>query len=483
MSKHRRSTGDPFVAGEPEPHRPSHDDPLAMQASEVVGGPVGTRARPHPWWTPVRVVLAVAAVCFLLGMVQKTPCAARHWNVSDAQRYGAMCYSDVPYLYAGRGFAERVVPFTDTDGRYPDLEYPALIGYFAYGAAVVTHVVHGWPDLEQRESLPAEETYRDPNVGPESETFFTVTAVLLAFFALGAAFFMAGAHRGRPWDALPYAAAPALALTGLINWDYLAIFALAAAMWAWSRGRPLLSGVLIGVGTATKLYPLFLLGALLVVCLRRREVDRFRPALAGTAAGWLAANLPAMVFGFEHWKGFWTFNQERGPDLGSLWLVVQQATGPIRYQTVNWVSELFFVGVCVGVLLLGLLARRTPRIAQLAFLIVCGFLLVNKVYSPQYVMWLLPLAVLARPRWRDLLIWQAAEVFYFAAVWWYLGRFTEPSTVGAEDHVYWLAIIVRVAAEVWFAGLVVRDILRPENDPVREDGITDDPMHPARAAT
>ena len=66
--------------------------------------------------------------------------------------------------------------------------------------------------------------------------------------------------------------------------------------------------------------------------------------------------------------------------------------------------------VCLGVLVLGLRARRTPRIAQLAFLIVVGFLLVNKVYSPQYVLWLLPLAVLARPRWRDLLIWQAGEV-------------------------------------------------------------------------
>ena len=46
-----------------------------------------------------------------------------------------MCYSDVPYLYVGRGFAERVLPFSDTGGRYGDLEYPVGIGYFAYGAA------------------------------------------------------------------------------------------------------------------------------------------------------------------------------------------------------------------------------------------------------------------------------------------------------------------------------------------------------------
>ena len=61
-----------------------------------------------------------------------------------------------------------------------------------------------------------------------------------------------------------------------------------------------------------------------------------------------------------------------------------------------------------------------PRLAALAFLTVGRFVLTNKVYSPQYVLWVLPLAVLARPRWRDLLIWQAAEAAYFVAIWWYL---------------------------------------------------------------
>jgi uncharacterized membrane protein len=219
-----------------------------------------------------------------------------------------------------------------------------------------------------------------------------------------------------------------------------------------------------------------------VVCLRRRELPLFVKAALATAGSWLLVNLPAMAWGFDHWKVFWSFNQERGPDLGSIWLVIQQATDDVvTYQTVNKVSEIFFALVCVGVLALGLLARRTPRIAQLAFLIVCGFLIINKVYSPQYVMWLLPLAVLARPRWRDIAIWTSAEVFYTAAVWLYLGKFTEPSATGADDHVYWLAIVVRIAAEVWFAGLVVRDILKPWNDPVRSDGITDDPMHPSLA--
>ena len=69
---------------------------------------------------------------------------------------------------------------------------------------------------------------------------------------------------------------PALLLTGLINWDLLAVALVAGALWAWSRDRPVLTGVLIGLGTATKLYPLFLLGPVLVVAWRRRRLRRVR---------------------------------------------------------------------------------------------------------------------------------------------------------------------------------------------------------------
>ena len=62
---------------------------------------------------------------------------------------------------------------------------------------------------------------------------------------------------------------------------------------------------------------------------------------------------------------------------------------------------------------------------------VAALVLSNKVYSPQYVLWLLPLAVLARPRWRDLLIWQGAEVLYFLAIWYRLAYVdAAPSTTG-----------------------------------------------------
>jgi uncharacterized membrane protein len=459
---------------------PSRVDPLVTAASEGIGGPLGEHARPHPWWTPVRVVLAVTALAFLLGMVQKTPCVRDDWSGSKL-RYAAMCYSDVPYLYAPRGLAAGFPPYSDTDGRYATMEYPVLIGYFAYAAALVTQALGDAPDLNARALVTDEQIYAQPGVAAESSRYFVVTAVLLAPFAMLAAWFLARVHRRRPWDAMLFAASPALVLSGLINWDLLAVAAVAGALWAWSRGRPVLSGVLIGLGTAAKLYPLFLLGALLVVCIRRRRLSAFAAAAVAAAAAWLVLNLPPMIYGFAQWKVFWTFNGDRGADLGSIWLVWQQMGHAPTPGLINVVSGGFFAAVCVGVLVLGLRAQRPPRIPQLAFLIVVGFLLLNKVYSPQYVLWLLPLAVLARPRWRDILIWTAGEVFYFGCVWLYLGGWTASASSGLPDRFYWFAILVRLAAELYLATLVVRDMVKPWHDPVRSDGLTDDPADPQAA--
>jgi uncharacterized membrane protein len=458
--------------------RPTHDDPVVRAASESIGGPSGRRSAGHPWWTPVRVVLALACLGMLLGMAQKTPCVREHW-AGQEYRYAALCYSDVPYLYTGRGFAERTVPYSDTGGRYQTMEYPVVIGYFAYGAALVTQALSGWPDVAARAALPAEDVFGSPGVAEESWLYFQVTAVLLAVFGLLAAWFLAGTHRRRPWDAALFAASPVLVLAGLVNWDLLAVAAVAGALWAWSRGRPVLSGVMIGLGTATKLYPLFLLGALLVVCLRRRRMPAFLAATGAAALTWLLVNLPPMLYGFAQWKVFWSFNDDRGADLGSLWLIWQQTGHQIDASAINLASWIWFGASCVAILALGLLAPRTPRIPQLALLIVASFLLVNKVYSPQYVLWLLPLAVLARPRWRDVLVWQAGEIVYFVAVWFYLGGFTASAASGEGDHAYWWAIGIRVLAELWLMGVVVRDILAPWRDPVRADGLTDDPMEPS----
>jgi uncharacterized membrane protein len=446
---------------------PTLTDPFARSMSEVVGGPVGAHGRPHRWWTPVRVLLALATVVLGLSIVQHVPCLQSSWG-SDSARYGKMCYSDVPYLYTGRGLAEGLWPYADSGGRHEVMEYPVGISYLAWVAAKVTQLDLDGPPLEQRRAADPDTLWGMPGMAGEVNSYFLVTALFLCLFGLLATWFLAGTHGHRPWDALFFVLSPMLLLTGLVNWDLMAVALVAGALWAWSRDRPLLAGVLIGLGVAAKLYPLFLLGPILVVAWRRRQLGSFALAAVGALVAWLLANLPAWLTGREQWEVFWRFNADRGADLGSLWLVLAHAGHQVTPETINLWSWVGFGVICLAVGALGLAAPETPRVAQLGFLVVAGFLLVNKVYSPQYVLWLLPLAALARPRWRDLLVWQAGELVYLVAVWTYLGGWLEAS-VGGDSPTYDLAIWVRVAAQLYLVAVVVRDVWRPEHDPVRVD--------------
>jgi uncharacterized membrane protein len=309
--------------------------------------------------------------------------------------------------------------------------------------------------------------YAAPGVEAERRDSFLVTAVLLAPFLLLTAWFLARANPGRPWDAAGFVLAPGLVTAGLINWDLVATALLAGAFWAWARGRPVLAGVMVGLGTAAKLYPVFLLGAFLVVALRRRRLGDVVAATAAAAGAWLVVDVPVYLAHPDGWLGFWRFNAERGVDLGSLWLVAQEAGHTATPHTINVTSWAVLGVVSLAVLVLGLRAPEVPRVSQLMLLVLLGFLVVNKVYSPQYVLWLLPVAALARPRWRDLLVWQAGELLYFAMVWFHLGGFTASAATGGQDVAYGTAIVLRVVAELWLGAVVVRDVLRPERDPVR----------------
>jgi uncharacterized membrane protein len=148
---------------------------------------------------------------------------------------------------------------------------------------------------------------------------------------------------------------------------------------------------------------------------------------------------------------------------------------PLDTDTVNTFATVLMLISCVGVAALALTAPRRPRFAQLAFLIVAAFILTNKVYSPQYVLWLVPLAVLARPKWRDFLIWQACEVAYFLGIWMYLAYTTSGDAhKGLPQEGYQLAIAVHLLGTLYLCAVIVRDILMPERDVVRRSG-DDDP--------
>ncbi|MCX4738021.1 glycosyltransferase family 87 protein [Streptomyces antibioticus] len=454
------STPTPVPESAPEPDLvpPTRYDKVAAAGSELIGGPLGRRALiGTSWWTPVRIVALVAIGMFALGLIQKAPCYNGGWFFGASSQYTHACYSDIPHLYQGRGFADGLVPYFDKlPGDMDFLEYPVLTGVFMEVAAWLTPGSGSIQDQEQ--------------------WYWMVNAGMLMACAAVIAVCVSRTHARRPWDGLLVALAPAFALTATINWDLLAVALTAAAMMMWARGRSLAFGVLLGLATAAKLYPVFLLVPLFVLCLRAWKWRDFGKALAGAVVAWLVVNLPVMLFAFEGWSKFYRFSQERGVDFGSFWLILaQNSDDPLTTESVNTLAALLTSLCLAGIVALGVSAPRRPRFAQLAFLAVAAFILTNKVYSPQYVLWLVPLAVLARPKWRDFLIWQACEVVYFLGIWMYLAYTTSGDAhKGLPTDGYHWAIGVHLLGTLYLCVVVVRDILMPERDVVRQAG-DDDP--------
>jgi len=112
--------------------------------------------------------------------------------------------------------------------------------------------------------------------------------------------------------------------------------------------------------------------------------------------------------------------------------------------------------------------------------VLAAFLMTNKVWSPQYIIWLVPLAVLARPRLWPYLLWQLAEVAYFLGIWGYLiFVFTSEGNQvtgyqGISTGWYFATLAFRFLTVGLLAAYVVRDILYPGRDVVRARG-QDDP--------
>ncbi|HVY08927.1 MAG TPA: glycosyltransferase 87 family protein [Mycobacteriales bacterium] len=475
------------------PTAPTRDDPFAAGVSEPIGGPYGRHARwsRWSWWTPLRVALGVTILVCLFGYLQKSPCLSHAY--SDEYQYTRLCYTDTYVLYTNEGLNARTdaaghvtgavgVPYRD----HP-VEYPPVIGGLMWASAEVTSILHGGG--------------ADPS-GTRATTFFNVTALGLAALALISTWTVAKlAGRQRVWDAMMVAVSPVLLMHAFTNWDLAAVALTGLGLWLWSRGSPAWAGLALGVGVATKLYPVLVLVALVMLCARASRWGAAAKATAGAAAGVLVAYLPAILvsrsFPFPSascdgahplsgWRFFYELSKTRGADWGSVWLVIQHVfsghaigravSSPAQCgaapSDLNWLSAIAVLAVVAGVGALVALAPRRPRVGQVAFLLVAGFVMLNKVDSPQYALWLVPLAVLARPRWTSLLVWQVVEVLLGAANLYTLIAL-DHSDQGLPMDTYLVVIVVRDIVLAALMALVVREAIDPGRDIVRRDGVDD----------
>lgn len=438
---------------------PSRSDLLLRNFTEVIGGPLGRRTAPGivspGFFTVERVLVLLTLLAAVLAVLLKGYCRTNGW-ASPTQFY-ATCYSDFPELFRNRGLGDGAFPFVTAGSQF---EYPVIMGFIAGATALLV-----------------------PGEGAGSSrvlAYFDVNTTFIAAVWIVTVLATAGTAGRRRWDAAMVALAPGIVLAGFINWDMWAVGMLAVAMYFFAREHLLLAGLFIGLGTATKLYPLLVLGAVLLLALRTGKIRAFLITAGAAAATWLAVNLPAATQDPAGWKYFYQFTETRPAGYSSPWFAYNLVAGrlgwkPLEAEALNALALNAFLVACVLIAVLALAAPRRPRFAPLVFLIVAAFILTNKVYSPQFVIWLIPLLALARPRWRDFLVWQAVEGLHWAAVWMYLGQVTSggPTQHNIDMPYYVLAVLAHMLATGYLMVRVAWDIWDPAYDVVRRHGLDD----------
>jgi uncharacterized membrane protein len=477
---------------------PSRTDTLGVALSQVVGGPVGRHALVGRTsvFTPLRVMFAIALVFLALGWSTKAPClqtVGTGWpdqrvaNWENQRAYYEFCYSDTVPLYGAELLSQGKFPYKsswlelDTSGkpraqydgrsavRY--MEYPVLTGVYQY---VSMSLAKTYTAIAKSSGLALLAGVA------EVVMFFNIAAFGLALAWLATVWATSMLAGRRVWDGALVAASPILIFQAFTNFDALATALATAGLLAWARRRPMLAGILIGLGVSAKLYPALLLLPLLLLGIR---TGRFGDAVRTTSVAvlvWCAVNLPVLLLYPRGWSEFFRLNTRRNQDMDSLYNVITSFTGWPGFDpdlgfwqppgVLNAVVGALFILCCAAIAYVALTAPRRPRVAQLAFLVVAGFLLVNKVWSPQFSLWLVPLAVLALPHRRVLLAWMTVDALVWVPRMLYL--YGEQNK-GLPEQWFTVTVLIRDLGLLVLIAMVVRQIYRPAEDLVRRHGVDD----------
>ena len=233
-----------------------------------------------------------------------------------------------------------------------------------------------------------------------------------------------------------------------INWDLWAIATMMLVIYWFDRKQYLNSALLLGVSISTKFLPIFLLIPIIFIFWRENKIKEAIKYCAITFGTWILINAPFALTTPAGWWRFYKLNLERGPDWGSIWLALQQLG--INLTNLNWLSILLLLIAFTTILVLLFELQYTPSLASVSFFVLASVMLASKVYSPQYVLWLTPLAIIAIIDRRELTIfwfWQGAEVIYHVAIWQHLAQVTG-ATFGLPVVAYAVITLVRIGASI-----------------------------------
>jgi hypothetical protein len=406
---------------------PTRDDEIAAAASEVIGGPVGRYAPrlPRGWRYYAALLAGASAVVSGLGIVLRAPCVDTGWSSPD--QFFHACFSDLPATYRDAGLSAGIGAYLSGGFGAPTPGQPPLTSFLMTLTATV---------------VPSGET-------PERMRFYFALWVIAAavLWAL-VTWWTAASVRRFPLRAAQVALAPVALLVLPISPDVVGVALTAAGLYAWTRRRPVLAGVLLGLAVSARTYPLVVVAALLFVCLRTGRVRvwlRTAGAAAVVAGGILfllgALNADAATAAYRTWL-------DGGAGFGSPWLLPQLAGHPM---SPTMVTVLCLAGWVVALVVgagFTLAMPRRPGVAEVSLVMLAIVMLTGKSMTVQSALWLVPLVALVGLAWKDMLAWSATEALHFEAVWLYLAGTSAPNR-GLPAAWYAVFLVLRLGGVIW----------------------------------
>ena len=357
---------------------------------------------------------------------------------SDIRGFYGMHFYDGQHLWP---FSEKTL-LGDTKVQHP-VEYPALTGLIMW---LLSFLVS-----------PSQTAVFD---------YYRITAafqiVLLAISAY-LIFKLAGKKYG-----FYFILAPAVLYSLNRNWDIWAIAAMLLAIYLFEKKRFQLSAILLAVSIATKFFPIVLMLPIMIIFLRNKQIKLFIRYALTTAIAWTGINLPFVLINYEGWAYFYKFSAERGLGSASFFEITNIILPSITFSSIHFyiLNTLALVAVTTYFVRL----KSVPTLAATSFFVMFGFILFNKQYSMQYVIWLSALAVLTfsylKREHKELLIyvyilWQTLELafqysFFQKILTSTYANTATPMTITVSNTAYGYIGVARYILAVIFALLLAK---------------------------
>ena len=338
-------------------------------------------------------------------------------------------------------FSEKI--FADETRVQHPVEYPALTGLIMW---LISFLV-----------TPTSTVYVD---------YYRITAafqiVLLAISAY-LIFKLAGKKYG-----FYFVLAPAVLYSLNRNWDIWAIVPMLFAIILFERKKYVLSAIFLSVAIATKFFPIVLMLPIIIIFLRNRQISTLIKYGSTTLNTWMLINLPFVLIDLEGWAYFYKFSAERALGSASFYELVNIFIPGIKFSSIHFYILNILVFLLVTAFLMKL--KTVPTLAESSFFVMFAFILFNKQYSMQYVIWLTSLAVITlayiSKRNRDSLIyifiiWQAFELAFqysfFQKILTDAYKNTDtPMTITVSNNAYASIGVIRYSLAVLFTILLGR---------------------------